>query len=112
MIEWLFSIEDIQGPLDPELRGRIMRHYRHYVNHDPLGDMAMQYWMSDCVEDLVGGNGYLSELPQEIAHNLLNFIYGKFFFTFRHFFGSSNFRYDICYHFQPRIFIPDEDIIS
>ena len=49
-------------------------------------------------------NKYLIEIPEEIKHQILDYLFGDFFGKFRMFFKNKTFRYYVCLHLQPRIY--------
>ena len=112
---WLDSLEILHGKIQkPKLKQAILEHFIYYFSQDRLRQMGKCYWQEP-VEDLVKTNvPYLEDLPHNVVDNILDYLFQDVFYDFRNFLDTaeSRFKYNICFHFQPRKFEPGETILK
>jgi hypothetical protein len=82
----------------------IIDHFTYYWANDRLRFMAKKYWKEPSSELVSLNMPYLEDLPEGIALSILNYLWEDVFYNFRRFFGPSDFKYYLSFHFQPRLF--------
>eukprot|EP00358_Blepharisma_japonicum_P001587 CAMPEP_0202953328 /NCGR_PEP_ID=MMETSP1395-20130829/45252_1 /ASSEMBLY_ACC=CAM_ASM_000871 /TAXON_ID=5961 /ORGANISM="Blepharisma japonicum, Strain Stock R1072" /LENGTH=301 /DNA_ID=CAMNT_0049666559 /DNA_START=84 /DNA_END=985 /DNA_ORIENTATION=+ len=111
--EWLENLEQKHGDIPVELRAQIVGHFANYKENNRLKDIAGKYWKAETYEDLIATDHvYLQWLPRSIINSIVNRLYSDIFFWFKEYLGQGNFKYDLAFHFQPRIFKPGELILQ
>ncbi|OMJ82855.1 hypothetical protein SteCoe_16323 [Stentor coeruleus] len=111
---WLYKVETRYRLLPLELHNKIMSHFEYYWFKDRLNDIAKEYWKAENYNDLIADQGgHFSLLSDDLKEELLDKLFRDIFTTFPNFFEEdSKLKYELCFHFQPRIYKVNEVIIN
>ena len=110
---WLIKLEKRFKPLSPELRKSILTHFKYYWANDRLHSIAKEYWNAKNYNDLLQDHCmYFGRLTPELKKNILDSIFHDTFLKFSDFFGDTPLKYELSYHFQPRMYEEGEVIIG
>jgi hypothetical protein len=108
---WMDQIEAVQGKINSTLKGKLLHAYRLFDHDDRLKSMMNRWWEQSETDDFISpSDPYLAELPSETLLEIKNYLFGDVFGKYRSFLGKTDLRYDLCLHFHPRLFRPDEMI--
>ncbi|OMJ68642.1 hypothetical protein SteCoe_33854 [Stentor coeruleus] len=111
---WLYKVETRYRLLPQELHKKIISHFEYYWHKDRLKDIAKEYWKAENYNDLVADqSGHFSLLSNDLKEELLDKLFKDIFTTFPNFFEEkSKLKYELCFHFQPRIYKIGEVILN
>ena len=113
LIAWLASIDAVQNHIPIILRGKILRHFEYYWEHDRLRALALPWWKAETAEELcTHQDQYLSMLPTGHREAILNHLFQDFGLKFGVFFMKNiQFRMDLTPFFQPRLFLANHHVL-
>jgi Ion channel len=110
---WMMKLEKRYKILNLELKNEILNHFKYYWSRDKLNNIAKEYWKAKTYDQLKEHNHpYFSQLTPELKEMMLDYLFKDTFSQHRNFFGDSKLKYELCYHFQPRIYHPGDVIIK
>lgn len=110
---WLSKTEKRYKQLPHECREEIINHYNYYWSKDLLHNIAKEYWTaSNYTELLADHDPYFKELTCELKNEILKSLFMRVFLRFKDFFGDTQMKYELCYHFQPRFYSPSQTILD